>query len=128
MKISAKTRYGLEAMVYLAKKDEYKTLEEISESQKIPFSYLEKIMSKLEKKKLVSSRKGPQGGYKIIKPLKEISVGDIVRALEDKYHLVFCLAASGKCGKEGKCLAKSVWMKVQRSMEKTFDSITLDTL
>ncbi len=126
MKISKKSQYGLRAMVCLANEEsEFCSLRIISEKEKIPFSYLEKIFSKLEKSGLIDSKKGVQGGYALSKPTKKIKVGEIMRALEEELVLVECIGAKGVCSKEKSCKTIGLWKKLQESMEKTIDSITL---
>ena len=127
MKISTKSRYGLEAIVYLAQQNNKVCgVKEIAKKTGISLAYLEKIMAQLEKAKIVKSTKGAQGGYQLNS--QNISVGDIVRVLENKYHLVFCIAGKKSCPKSGKCLVRSVWSQVQIAMEKTLDSIKIISL
>jgi len=130
LKISTKSQYGLRAMVYLASfKNKISSVKEISEKEGISFNYLEKIMSKLEKAKLVRAQKGVQGGYFLVKPLKKITVGEILKTLEGKTYLVKCL--SGKdfyCPRKRICKTVNVWRKIQEVLNKTLDSITLADL
>ena len=126
MKISKKSQYGLRAMVCLANEDSgFSSLRMISEKEKISFSYLEKILSKLEKSGLINSRKGVQGGYLLSRPTNEIKVGEIIRALEEKIVLVECIGSKGYCSRESSCKTMGLWKKLQTSLEKTIDSITL---
>ncbi len=126
MKISKKSQYGLRAMVCLANEGpEFCSLRIISEKEKIPFSYLEKIFSKLEKNGLIDSRKGVQGGYILSRSAKKIGVGEIMRALEEELILVECIGYKGVCSKEKSCKTIGLWKKLQGSLEKTIDSITL---
>ena len=123
MQISKKTQYGLRAMVYLAKTKKVTSLKNISENEGIPFDFLEKIMSELEKRKLVKGKKGIQGGYILsVKPNK-ITAKDIVETLE-KTITVDC----SMCGISKKCLTQNVWRKIDNSIQKTLKSITLATL
>jgi Rrf2 family protein len=133
MRISTKSQYGLRAMAYLAsvfKKDEVHPLREIAEKEGISFSYLEKILLKLEKAGLVKTKRGARGGYSLGKSPKKIKVGEIIRALEENTSLVKCVVSGGRssCPRESKCLAKSFWKKIQRSIDSTLDSITLADL
>ncbi len=107
---------------------EYISLREISEKEGISFDYLEKICSKLEKSGLVRSKKGIQGGYTLARSPRRIKVGEILRAIEDKMVLVECIGNKGGCAREGSCKSINVWRKLQDSMEKTMDSITLHDL
>jgi Rrf2 family protein len=127
IKISKKSQYGLRAMVCLAKN--YKTKQifstkTISEKEEIPFDFLEKIISQLEKEKLVKGKKGVRGGYILYKPPQKISVKDIMFVLEDNKKPVDCAF----CGRSKKCLTKSVWSKLEMAFNKTLEAITLKDL
>jgi len=123
--VSKKSQYGLRAMVYLAKKNskEFFSLKDISEKESISFDFLEKIMSKLEKRKLVKAKKGTQGGYILAKKSKQITAKDIVETLENTTAVDCSL-----CGKSKKCLARNVWKKIDKAINKTLKSITLADL
>ncbi len=123
MKISKKTQYGLRAMVYLAKTKKVTSLKNISEKEIIPFDFLEKIMSQLEKGKLVIAKKGIQGGYILSKKPEKINAKNIVEVLENTTAVDCSL-----CSISGKCLTKSVWRKIDTAIGKTLKSITLSTL
>ena len=125
MKISKKSQYGLRALALLAKeKKEFLPLREISEKEEIPFDYLEKIFSEMEKKGLVKSKKGSRGGYKLARLPGKIKVGEIIRALEGKLVLVECIGIKN-CSRQKTCPARGVWKTLQASLEKTINSITL---
>lgn len=125
MQISKKSQYGLRAMVYLAKKGPkgFFSLKDISKKEGIPFDFLEKIMSELEKIKLVKAKRGSQGGYILAKLPKRITVKDIIDPLEST-TAVDC----SFCGRSKKCLTKNVWSKVDLAINKTLKSITLKAL
>jgi Rrf2 family transcriptional regulator, cysteine metabolism repressor len=125
MQISKKSQYGLRAMVYLAKKNnkEFFSLKDISEKEAIPFDFLEKILSELEKIGLVKAKKGIQGGYVLAKKPEKITAKDIVDALENT-TAVDCSC----CRKSRKCLTKNVWRKIDDAISKTLQSITLKSL
>ena len=125
MQISKKSQYGLRAMVYLAKKNgkEFFPLKDISEKENIPFDFLEKIMSELEKRNLVKAKKGVQGGYILARKPKKITAKDIVSVLENTIA-VDC----SFCGKSRKCLTKNVWRKIDLAINKTLRAITLEDL
>lgn len=131
-KISTKSQYGLRAMVYLARtKQKICPLKLISKAEGISFDYLEKIISRLEKVGLVKAKKGVQGGYFLGKAPSKIKLSEIIRALEGEKNLVKCIKFSGKkiyCPREKKCLTRSVWKKIQDSLNNTLDSITLGDL
>jgi Rrf2 family cysteine metabolism transcriptional repressor len=127
IKISKRAQYGLRAMTYLAKNYKAKNIcsvKLISKAEAIPFEFLEKIISQLEKEKLVEGKKGVLGGYVLSKSPKKISTNDIVSILEDNKKPVDC----SLCGRKSQCLTKNVWLKVEIALNKTLKSITLQDL
>ena len=92
MKLSTKGRYGLRALIDLAvySEDETVSIASIAARQNISESYLEQLIAKLRKAGLVTSIRGAGGGYKLAKPAEDISVGDILRALEGSLDPVEC--------------------------------------
>ncbi len=127
MRFSKKTQYGLRAMVYLAKffaEKKIISLKIISEKEGIPFDYLEKIISELEKAGLVGAKKGVQGGYFLVRKPQKITAGEIVKILEKTTVPLSCLG----CQRTKKCLTKNVWKKVQGSLDAILNSITIKSL
>lgn len=89
MKLSKKSRYGLRALIDLAvnSKTEHVSLGSIAERNDISLQYLEQIFASLRRAGIVKSVKGPQGGYLLNHPASEITVSDILEALEGGYWL-----------------------------------------
>ena len=128
-RISTKSQYGLRAMIFLARcKKKICPLKDISKKEGISFDYLEKIIATLEKAGLVGAKKGVQGGYFLAKLPSKIKIGQIVRALEGEEGLVKCMAGSYRCPRKRKCLSRKFWEKIQDSLNKTLNSITLADL
>ncbi len=118
-------------MVYLGRQNgKICSLKEISLAERVPFDYLEKILSKLEKAKLVNSKKGAKGGYFINSNLNKISVRDILECLEGPLALVFCISQKEmkKCPNQRGCATRNVWFKVQKNIFKTLEGIKLGEL
>lgn len=127
MKISKKSQYGLRAMIHLAQKDDaFCSLKEISKEEKIPFDYLEKICSQMEKCGLLKSKKGVYGGYALSKKSKDVTIGELFKCLDEKMLLVDCIG--GVCPQKKQCKSINAWIKIQKSLEKTINSITLISL
>lgn len=126
MKISKKAEYGLRAMVHLAKNKNKGaiSIREISNIEGVPFEFLSKIFADLERENLVTAKHGANGGYYLSKSANVITAGDIVEILEGKIAPVNCAS----CGKSKKCLTRNVWVKVENSLTKTLNSITLKSL
>lgn len=131
MKISTKGRYGLKAMIDLAVNsvNDIVTLKSISQRENISEGYLEQIFSALRKKGLVKGRKGSQGGYVLGKSVKEITVLDILNALEGDLSVVERDEdAILKEDKLDNFIRNSVWSKINMAIEEVVVSITLEDL
>ena len=132
MKITTKGRYGLRAIVDLAVygQDGPVPLGKISERQEISEGYLEQIFARLKKAGLINSVRGVSGGYVLAKDPEQISVGDILRALEGDLSPLECpaLAAEAACDNESSCVTKFVWKKINDSLEDTVNHISLEEL
>ncbi len=87
--------------------------------------YLEKIMRMLSNKGIVTATRGASGGYMLAKSPKDITMGDIVRTLEDDMMLVECLSKDGSCKC---CPSKKVWEKLHQGINELLDSMTLEQM
>ena len=131
MKLSTKGRYGLRALIDLAlySEEEAVSLQSIAGRQNISVSYLEQLVRKLKKEGLVTSVRGAQGGYKLAKRAQEISVGEVLRALEGSINAVSCGEGENvHCQGEDLCVTRYVWQRINASIQETVDSIMLDQL
>ena len=132
MKLSTKGRYGLQAMVDLGvySKERHVSLKSIAERLSMSENYLEQLMALLKKNKLVVSARGAQGGYALAKNPEEITIGEILRALEGSLAPTTCTCKGNTihCALDGKCVTKSVWEKIRDSIDRVVDGITLDQL
>lgn len=133
MKLSTKGRYGLRAVLDLAINGDTEAvaLSGIAERQDISISYLEQLIAKLKKAGIVNSIRGAQGGYLLAKKPEEISVGDILRALEGDLNIVDCaeIVGSGEaCSGSDLCVTKYVWMRISDSINNTVDTMMLSEL
>jgi len=82
MRLSARVDYALRAMSELAAANAPRTVEQLSEAQHIPNKYLESILGELRRTGLLRSQRGPEGGYRLSRPAEEISIADVIRALD----------------------------------------------
>lgn len=130
MKLSTKGRYGLRALIDLALYSENETvsIQSIARRQNISDSYLEQLMRKLRGAGLIVSVRGAQGGYKLARPANEISVGDVLRALEGSLEAVTCGGEDNSCQGADLCVTKFVWERINSSIRDTVDSIKLSQL
>jgi Rrf2 family protein len=132
MKLSTKGRYGLLAMVDLAvySKENHISLKSISERLEMSDNYLEQLIALLKKGHLVESKRGAQGGYALAKDPKDITIGDILRALEGSLAPTQCTCEDKhyKCTIASRCVTKPVWEKLRDGINQVVDSITLADL
>ena len=129
MRISTKGKYGLRAMVDLAvhSSDTPIPLSTIAERQELSLGYMEQVFSVLRKAGLVNSIKGAQGGYVLADNAANITVGDVLRALEGDLNVVDEEQEADEKGIEY-CIKTIVWDKMNESLNKVADSITLEDL
>ena len=131
MKLSTKGRYGLRALIDLAlySENEAVSISSIAGRQNISDRYLEQLVSKLKKAGLVKSLRGAGGGYMLAKPVGDISVGDILRALEGNLEAVTCAGAEENgCQASDLCVTRYVWQRINDSITQAVDNIMLDQL
>ncbi len=115
MRITREGDYGIRSVLYLARQPFKKVsfVNEISEDYKIPRSFLAKILQKLVKAKVVRSYRGVKGGFSLAKPPREISILEVLEAVEGKLQVNLCIADRKKCGFSKHCPVSSVWQTVQ---------------
>ena len=130
MKLSTRGRYGIHAMYDLAKHygDGPQSIKLIAERQGIPEAYLEQLIAILRKEKLVISNRGAQGGYRLASEPAQMTVGQVLRALEGGLNLVDCLLEEDSCGKTCACPSRVVWMKIRDGLNSIVDGITLQDM
>ncbi|MDF1536462.1 MAG: Rrf2 family transcriptional regulator [bacterium] len=132
MRLSTKSRYGVRALFDIA----YHSvglptqIKDISRRQQISPRYLEQIFQKLKKAGLLGSKRGPNGGYYLLKDPADITLGDIVRATEGPFQLVFCAseAPRKKCPRSDDCVAQKMWLDISNQIGDFFDAITISDL
>ncbi|MBF7097193.1 RrF2 family transcriptional regulator [Alkalibacter mobilis] len=132
MRLSTKGRYGVMAMYQLALNYENGTISIKDIAQKMDYSdaYLEQMFATLKKERLVTSHRGPKGGYRLSKDPDKITVGDVIRALEGPIEFSSCVGGSENynCDKSGFCVTKDIWEQVNDSINQVIDNITLGDL
>lgn len=128
MKLSAKERTGLRAMVELARRygEGPTALSEIAETQGLPLPYLERVVAALRDAGLLASVRGARGGYLLGRAPAEISVSDVFCAVEGDLLTVDCLCADGStCERELECATRDVLETVRDCLATTLGQISL---
>ena len=133
LQVSQRTHYGLRAMTELAKAygSGPRSLASIAEAQHLPAGYLEQLAIPLRRAGLIEATRGAHGGYQLARPPVQVSVGEVVRALEGAVTPVECLSDDyppGSCALELGCLSRPVWQRVKESIDQVLDSTTLADL
>ena len=118
--LAQKTRYALRSLLYIAEDTAGAPVQlaRIAETQRVPPKYLELIMLDLKKAGLVTSTRGPRGGYRLTRGPSEISFGEIVRAMEGPIALVSCASVNfyapcGDCHDEATCAIRRIMLVVR---------------
>ena len=129
MRLTTKGRYAVTAMLDLAlnAKDRPITLADISQRQGISLSYLEQLFSRLRKQDLVSSARGPGGGYRLSRNASEISVAQVIAAVDEKVSVTRC-GGKGDCHDGGPCLTHELWCDLSAQIYEFLDNISLGQL
>ena len=138
MMFSTRAEYGVRVMVELARRDGKQpvSLSEIADGDQLPLAYLEHLAARLRKADLVESRRGARGGYLLARPAAEISMAEIVQALEGSIAPIECISegADGHlvCTREADtdhvCPTKLLWTRVQGSIVRTLQETKLSDL
>lgn len=130
MKIPTRTRYGLRAMVEIARGSPERpiTLREVSENQGLSLKYLEQLVAMLKAAGLVRSVRGVNGGYLPAKSPAETSLREVFVALEGPTALVDCVAAEGLCPRQPDCPTRETWVALSSALEGVLDSTTVADL
>ena len=127
MKLSSKTHYGLMACHILAKNypDNAVSASTLESHISVSGKYLEKIMRMLSSRGIITATRGASGGYYLAKAPAEITIGEIVRTLEDDMEIIECVKEGGKC----KCCPSSgVWKRLYEGINNLLDSMTLEQM
>lgn len=130
MKVNTKVRYGLRAILQVADAwgREPVPVSAISQTQEISGKYLEQVIGALRRAELVISRKGVRGGYTLARDPKDISLWEIITALDSQTALVDCVLEPEVCDRSDDCLTRSIWTLLSRRMEEFWSSFTLADL
>jgi Rrf2 family transcriptional regulator, iron-sulfur cluster assembly transcription factor len=129
MKLTTKGRYAVTAMLDLALHHGQGpiNLADISSRQGISLSYLEQLFSRLRKQGLVSSSRGPGGGYSLGRPAEEISVSDVIRAVDEPVDATRCHGKKN-CHGEDRCLTHDLWEELSQQITDFLSNISLASL
>ncbi|WP_461480757.1 Fe-S cluster assembly transcriptional regulator IscR [Porticoccus sp.] len=129
MRLTTRGRYAVTAMLDLALHgaDGPISLADISRRQEISLSYLEQLFAKLRQNDLVSSVRGPGGGYRLARGGELINVAEIIDAVNESIDATSC-SGKGNCQSGGVCLTHYLWDDLSQQIHRFLSGITLDGL
>jgi Rrf2 family iron-sulfur cluster assembly transcriptional regulator len=129
MRLTTRGRYAVTAMLDLALHNGSGpiALADIAQRQDISLTYLEQLFARLRRRELVSSARGPGGGYRLSKPIDQISVADVIAAVDESVDATRCGGAKNCHGKE-RCLTHDLWEELSHEIESFLGRISLGTL
>ncbi|MEH6466593.1 MAG: Fe-S cluster assembly transcriptional regulator IscR [Porticoccus sp.] len=129
MRLTTRGRYAVTAMLDLALHGDKGpiSLADISQRQEISLSYLEQLFSKLRQQELVSSVRGPGGGYRLARISDEINVAEIIDAVNESIDATSC-SGKGNCHSGDVCLTHHLWNDLSHQIHRFLSGITLDSL
>lgn len=133
MRLTTRSRYGTRLLLDIALHEGqgWVNTTDIARRQNISQKYIEKLIAGLRKGDLLVSKRGPYGGHKLSKGADEITVGDVVRALEEKIMLTQCADGEpicGECSLAGECVTQFVWIEASNVLMQALDSYRLSDL
>jgi len=129
LRFTKRADYGLMAIHYIAVQEDVGAVsaKRIAEEFGIPSELLAKILQRLAKRRLIASHNGPKGGYVLSRHPSEITVGEVIRALEGPINIVSCLDHGG-CPQEPRCNLRRPVQKLQAAITQMLDTMSLAEL
>lgn len=130
MKISTKCRYGIRALIEIARNGNASPTKrrDISSLQSIPNSYLENILISLKNNNILTSIRGAGGGFMLRRPPEEITLLDIFEALQGQLNILDCIDDPSSCERSDDCLVRPVWQEMQQAQKEVLQKKTIKDL
>lgn len=130
LRFTKRADYGLMAIHYIAVHEDGGAVsaKRIAEEFSIPSELLAKILQQLARQRLITSQNGPKGGYVLARRPMEITVGQVVRALEGPINIVECLEEDSECPQMARCNLRRPVQKIQAAISQMLDTMSLAEL
>jgi Rrf2 family protein len=130
LSVSTRSKYGLRALLRIASigPDERISATSIASSEGIPAKYLESILASLSRAGLVSGMRGKEGGYRLSKDPRSMSLLEVIVALEGASIRYYCDEGGTQCAKAAKCVPHKFWEELEGALNAFLESKTLDDL
>ena len=126
MRLTTKGRYAVTAVLDLSFHQQQGpvSLADISERQNISLSYLEQLFARLRRNDVVVSTRGPGGGYSLSRPAEQISMAEIILAVDETYDATKC-SDQGACSGDHQCLTHDLWQELSQEIHRFLNGISL---
>ena len=130
MKLSTKGRYGARLMLDLALHygEGYVLLKDVAERQEISEKYLGHLIPPLKAVGLINSSRGAHGGYALAKASQDITLGEVIQALEGTLALTECVIAPTVCDRASSCITRDIWEEMGEKLMGMLESTTLQDM
>lgn len=130
MKITRAVDYGMRGVLYMSMQPEGQMclLSEICKEQGVPQSFMAKIFQSLSRARIIKSYRGVKGGFALARPPKDISMKEVMEAIEGPMNINICVSGDGDCHRENFCPATSIWKELQESIEDVLNNCSFEDL
>ncbi|MCL5027210.1 MAG: Rrf2 family transcriptional regulator [Chloroflexi bacterium] len=130
MRIAKRTDYGVRALLYLAEHSGEGPVQsaDIASHQEIPEAYLEQLLGTLRKAGIIRSTRGPQGGHVLAVAPDQVTLADVLLALEGPPSPMDCVGDIEECQRAASCALREVWRDVGRASQQVLESTTIGEL
>lgn len=131
MRISTKGRYALRILMDVAMNvdiNNLRRIHEVAASQNISEKYVGRLIIQLKKAGFLTARRGVNGGYKLARDPSEITLLEILDAMEGKLSIVRCVGAPGPCASNSDCSVRPIWMRLNDQVRSIFEGVTLQMI
>jgi len=129
MEITRQTDYAIRCVLYLSRKPDQPTVvEQIAQEMSIPRSFLSKIVQKLSRANILESFRGVKGGFKLVRKPTEISLLDVIDAMQGPAASNKCAVDKAKCNLSSTCVVHPVWLELRKQTEDYLRKISFASL
>ena len=128
MRVSTKTDYALRALIEIAQRDDVVSAEQVGASQDIPHGFLQSILADLRRAGLVSSQRGQSGGWRLATAASDISVADVIRAVDGPLLSVYGVRPESVSYNASAEVLQTVWVAARSSLREVFETVTIAAL
>lgn len=127
IRLSRLTDYGIMLLTLIARdrQNAPRSAREVADRARLPRPTVSKLLKALAHGGLLETHRGVRGGFRLAKPAEEVSVADIIAALEGPIGITECTAHPGQCGVEPLCPVKTNWKRINRAVLEALDGISL---